>query len=248
MDLECQRLYDKLLATLPRVPHHPLREYRDALKGDTLDEACSWGMYITTDLGRTEIRLDGGLTEEHYKYFVPVLTYEGRSRLAKGVLEKKMDAWPFWEQSRAFHLCCDAYGISEIGGLAELCEKRGFDAIIQEMRDMLDEYRQTHAPPAAGTTTVVRPRWHRETRTIEYGLLPFRPFRSDAWKLLSLLDAVEENDWRPTNVTDPKRHGTGKFYLYLDQVRDASKQLNHRTRPHITWSVPNDGTLHPVWR
>lgn len=189
-------------------------------------DADAGGFAVHCGDGIRKVELSGGLTDEDYDYYAPLLAVVGKATLAIGVLKNTLRSASWIDFEIGWRHLSDKHpNRPEEDWLPGLVEQQGFDAIAAEMAQAIKSFHRTN--PRAFMAT---PRWTGK-------LLVWRAnqwrFRNQNGPVRDLLAALEKGKWPPSVKLN---------HLNPDQVHEAAKVLR-KTKPLITWHASNDGTL-----
>ena len=93
---EAKAALQSLVKSAKVKPRHKWQDMADLIsKGDGIMDATPWGFTVAEPDGSREVEVDGGWTEEHYQFLVPILSQVDEAQLnkamiARAVLEAKL--------------------------------------------------------------------------------------------------------------------------------------------------------------
>lgn len=226
--MNATEMLKELTATLPIDQRDYRDECNEVLKEGEIEDANAWGFTVQGSIGCTEVTFPGGLTSKEYEDCSPLLDDDGKAVLALGVLKNVLRSLHWSEWNTASTLMCHAYGNDESQWLPHIIEKQGFNAVAAEMKTRLGTYRRNTPPARIRLAVFTKPVWSDAERVLVYGDQEWVIVRQ-AKNVITLLNALETNNWRPVVV--------GLAYSQLSQ---AAYRINKLTRPHINFRAEAD--------
>lgn len=234
METRTRRLLDSLAASLPGATPDPWQDIREALgdPGSCLERADEKGFWVHDGECTRRVEFPGGLTERHYRLFSMSLTDDEKAVLAMGVIKNRMrpicpEDWNIIESLLLKK--SDATINGQGARLPALVQSKGFQAIAEEMKQELKEYKKRTPRRRLRIVVVEKPSW--DGRVLSFGGKTWK-FRRDNGPVNQLLDELEQTKWQfPVRLPS----------LHSDQVREAGRLLRRKTRPLINWHAGSDG-------
>src|SRR3979409_1378315 len=99
------RTLNDLLKTKRMTYPHPLEQWANLIRDNAgIIEANSQGFTVRLPEGSQQVEFDGGLTQEHYHYFCPLLDDEEKIMLAQAVLQNLIRPSSFLDWDRTLRL------------------------------------------------------------------------------------------------------------------------------------------------
>jgi hypothetical protein len=247
---DAKGLLASLVKSVPKEkPPHKWQHIGDLIcECDGIMEATPLGFTVAlADGGRRQVPLEGGWTEEHYRFLVPFLSSVSESQfskamIAQAVLENWLRFAHCQEPPTAYWLLCKKYGFDEDQWLPHQVETKGFSAIAKEMEEDLVSYRISN--PRRPVTFARTERPHFDGRILSFGTKRWS-FRKQYGPVQKLLTALENNGFKSVTAAPLSQiHlAPNEIQLDSDDVRDAAKYLRNKTMPVLNWHASKDGTL-----
>lgn len=200
-------------------------QIRDA--GGIVDVSIT-GFKVHVDRGLLEVDFPGGLTEELYSDFAPLLEPWDQAELAEAVL-RNVTQESYLELDNALRFLCAQHDDRLEDWLPERVADVGFVAIAEEIKATIVSLRQTYPMPR---------RANKLTLDVESGILKCgkkvwrfqKRANGSTWVALRAFADQGFPPWAEPKLTE-------------SQVRNACAYLNEKTRPCLNWSASKDGIL-----
>lgn len=137
-------LLAQLVTSRPMRPQHPWHEYAELIR-DCEGIVGASGDSIKVQLidGCRDIEFAGGLSEEHYQYFAPLLDDWGKTLLARAVCRNMVRCQSFAEEQAAWEPLWRMHGVDDEEWLPPLIDTQGFLEIAQHMEQAVALARNT---------------------------------------------------------------------------------------------------------
>jgi hypothetical protein len=225
---------ERLAKTLKVTSEHPWKRYADLVcECGGLADATPTGFSVQLADGNRDIEFVGGLTNEHYCYFAPLLNDLDKTDLARAVLRNER-RYSFLDWETASWLLELRHGKDIDDWLPKRVSAEGFAAIASEIDELLKQHWMRHPKPRLKTWTFEKPRFDPNSGVLRWGDRSWRIRKQPTKPVWELLCALERRKFPQCITLDS---------LSPDQVHEARKVLHRKTKPFINWHAAVDGYL-----
>ena len=223
-----KELLQSLVASAKVQYRHKWQDIADAIWGCGIVNISARSVTVALEDGSRTYEIDGGWTKELYEFVAPPMEPWETAMMAKAVLQNQLRKAGCQEWDTAWWLLCEKFGPDEEDWLPQVIEENGFQKVALELNRAVAAYRLV--TPRGQVT----PHWDGHLLTWKNQEWPFR--NQDRGTVRRVLADVEDNQWKPVYVC-----------LTAEQVHDACRYLNDKTRPYIEWRCSNDGWVQPIY-
>jgi hypothetical protein len=217
--------------------------------------ASSSGFTVAlADGGTRYVPIEGGWTEELYRFLDPVLSALeeanlNKAEIARAVLENGLFRGKPMDAEIAFWKLGNEYGVHEEDWLPQAVETRGFLALGQELTQAFEEYRRT--TPRRQIPKDAKPLYDADLGRLWFGDVLIKQFEKAAGNQRLYCKAWQEQDWRH-RIDDPLCRQPGeRVWKRQRRRRDTIAGLNARHKSpgimHFRADGTGDGIIWERW-